>query len=338
MRAKVVAGHLVALGHEVRLAAAGRAADILRSHGFRVVDVRGIFSHYEGGRLHRARTVIETALQTPRRVEHNVRVALEQATEFRPDVVVTDFTSFACVVAHLTGVPLFSFDHQHVLDRFVHPPSLIRDFASDFAIAEAVVRAKTPGCRHYVVTSFFAPPAEPAMAASTTLVAPLLRPELAELRSSKGDHVVVYQTAAETGALLSALRALPELEFRVYGAGPPGRFDNVELRPFDEARFLADLTSARAVVTNGGFTAIAEALHFRKPVLSIPLFHQAEQQLNAAWLAALGLGLTAPRLTASGVRELVERAPELSAANDRDLRIETRGGLEVVEQLLEEVA
>jgi uncharacterized protein (TIGR00661 family) len=338
MRARVVAGHLVALGHDVRLAAAGRAAAILRGHGFQVVDVRGLFSEYSGGRVRRARTLFANAWRTPRRVEHNVRAAVEQATRFRPDVVVTDFSSFACLVAHLTGVPLLSIDHQHVLDRFVHPSALIADFATDFAIAEAVVRAKTPGCLHYVVTSFFAPPVDPEAAASTTLIAPLLRPELSRLSPSNGDHVVVYQTAAEPEALLPALRALPELAFRVYGAGAPGRFDNVELRPFDELGFLADLTSARAVVTNGGFTAIAEALHFRKPVLSVPLFHQAEQQLNAAWLAALGLGLTAPRVTAAGVRELVERGPELRAANDREHRAGIGSGLEVVERLLEEVA
>jgi uncharacterized protein (TIGR00661 family) len=338
MRARVVASHLAALGHEVRLAAAGRAASILRGHGFTVVDVRGIVMHYEGGRVRRARTLFEQVCQTPRRVEQNVRAALEQATTFRPHVVVTDFSSFACLVAHLTGAPLFSIDHQHVLDRFVHPPALVEDFASDFALAEALVRAKTPGCRHYVVTSFYAPPTEPAMAASTTLVAPLLRPELARFSPTKGDHVVVYQTAGEPRALLPVLASLPELEFHVYGAGRPARHDNVVFRSFDEAGFLADLASARAVVTNGGFTAIAEALHFRKPVLSVPLVHQAEQQLNAAWLAALGLGLAAPRITANAIRELVERAPELCAANERELGENPENGLDVVNRLLEEVA
>jgi uncharacterized protein (TIGR00661 family) len=338
MRARVVAGHLVALGHDVRLAAAGRAARILRGHGFDVVDVRGLFAEVAGGRVRRVRTLFANAWQTPRRVEHNVRAAIEQATRFRPDVVVTDFSSFACVVAHLTGAPLLSIDHQHVLDRFLHPPALIADFATDFAIAEAVVRAKTPGCIHYVVTSFFAPPVDPAAARSTTLVAPLLRTEFARLSPSVGDHVVVYQTAADAAALLPVLQALPELAFRVYGAGAPGRFGNVELLPFDEAGFLADLTSARAVVTNGGFTAIAEALLFGKPVLSVPLVHQAEQQLNAAWLAALGLGLTAPSVTADGVRELVDRASELRAANDREPGAGTEKGLKVVERLLEEVA
>jgi len=338
MRARVVAGHLAALGHEVRLAAAGRAAHILRSHGFEVVDVRGLFARYSGGRVRRGRTLFAAAWQTPFRVEHNVRVALEQATRFRPDLVLTDFSSFACLVAHMTGVPLVSIDHQHVLDRFVHPPALIADFATDFAIAEAVVRAKTPGCHHYVVTSFFAPPVEPAAAASTTLIAPILRPELALFSPSDGDHVVVYQTAADPDGLVPVLRSLPEVAFRVYGAGVAARYDNVELRPFDELGFLADLTSARAVVTNGGFTAIAEALHFGKPVLSVPLFHQAEQQLNAAWLRSLGLGLTAASVTAEAVRDLVERASELRAANDREPPRSAPSGLEVVERLLEEVA
>ena len=61
---------------------------------------------------------------------------------------------------------------------------------------------------------------------------------------------------------------------------------NVELRDFDETRFAADLRSARAVIANGGFTTLAEAIRLGKPVLSIPVRHQGEQELNAAYAAA----------------------------------------------------
>lgn len=83
LRARVVAEELVRLGHEVRLAAAGRAARILRRRGFEVIDLGC-----------------------------DVKTALERATLFRPDVVVTDGSFFACLVARLTGVPLLPIDHE----------------------------------------------------------------------------------------------------------------------------------------------------------------------------------------------------------------------------------
>jgi UDP:flavonoid glycosyltransferase YjiC (YdhE family) len=83
LRARVVAEELLGLGHEVRLAVAGRAARILRRRGFEVIDLGC-----------------------------DVKTALERATLFRPDVVVTDGSFFACLVARLTGVPLLPIDHE----------------------------------------------------------------------------------------------------------------------------------------------------------------------------------------------------------------------------------
>jgi hypothetical protein len=128
------------------------------------------------------------------------------------------------------------------------------------------------------------------------------------------------------------------VSFHVYGYGATGRAGNVELLPFDELSFLKDLAAARAVVSNGGFTAISEALYFGKPVLSIPLEGQAEQQLNAAWLAELGLGIRAPRADATAIRRFLEVVPALKRPADPRLRSGTRDALTAVDQMLAEVA
>ena len=83
LRARVVAEQLVALGHDVWLAAAGRTARIFRRRGFEVIDLGS-----------------------------DVKTALERATGFHPDVVLTDGSFFACLVARLTGVPLLPIDHE----------------------------------------------------------------------------------------------------------------------------------------------------------------------------------------------------------------------------------
>jgi len=154
---------------------------------------------------------------------------------------------------------------------------------------------------------------------------------------TRGEHVIVYQTTDSDPRLVPALRAVPEVAFRVYGMRQTARSgvkNNVELCSFDERAFLADLASARAVIANGGFSALAEAIALGKPVLSVPLQHQAEQQLNAAWLEALGLGMSARRITPDGVRAFISRCgiAETHPANA------SRSNIEVVDRVLAEVA
>jgi uncharacterized protein (TIGR00661 family) len=187
-----------------------------------------------------------------------------------------------------------------------------------------------------VVTSFYFPEPRRGTEASTTLTGPLLRPAVEMLAPSRGEHVLVYQTAIGDTALLDCLRAVSGVPFRAYGAGTARRLGNVELKTFDEHGFLTDLASARAVVCNGGFSAISEALYLGKPVLSIPLSHQGEQQLNAAWLARLGLGLHGRRLSPELLRSLLALEPSSSSLDPR-LRSGTRDFVSGVHRALREV-
>ena len=50
------------------------------------------------------------------------------------------------------------------------------------------------------------------------------------------------------------------------------------------------MENAKAVITNGGFTLISEALHLKKPIYSNPIRGQFEQTMNAIYLEKLGYG------------------------------------------------
>src|SRR5690606_5860953 len=108
-------------------------------------------------------------------------------------------------------------------------------------------------------------------------------------------------------------------------------------RPFDEAAFVEDLRTARAVLTGGGFTLLSECVHLGKPALSVPLAGQFEQVLNARYLERLGYGACAERATPEAIAAFAERLPEHRAA----LRTAERPGngpaLAVVDELLRQV-
>ena len=110
------------------------------------------------------------------------------------------------------------------------------------------------------------------------------------------------------------LQQLPDQEFRVYGFNKQESHGNVQLCAFSEAGFIADLASARAVVTNGGFSLISEAVFLHKPICAIPIPAQFEQWLNAAQVQQMGFGRHFEAITADNLRAFLYGLPGYAAA------------------------
>jgi uncharacterized protein (TIGR00661 family) len=147
----------------------------------------------------------------------------------------------------------------------------------------------------------------------TTLLPPILRPEIMAARREPGDHVLVYQTSSSNQRLVPALKKLPH-KFRVYGMGRQGVEGNVLLCPFSEQSFVEDLRTARAVIAGGGFTVLSEAVSLRVPVLSVPIERQYEQELNARYIEHLGYGIWSRTLELDVVEQFLRRLDEFSQA------------------------
>lgn len=303
LRARVVVPHLERQGHRVLVAASGRAFEMFQGHD--AIEIEGLHMRYRDGAVQRIETLVANAMRARRVVDKNFGSALHAAIEFDPDVVISDFDSFGYGVGRALDRPVISFDHQHVLGRFRHPPEVLARVSYDYPVARSLVRRKMPACASYLVTSFYFPEA----VNDTELLGPVLRPEIEHASAREGEHVLVYQTAAGDPQLLRALEAVPDALFRIYGLGARPARRHLSFMPFDEARFVDDLASARAVITNGGFMTLSEAVVLGKPILSRPIHHQGEQELNAAWLAHLGLGIARRRVQPEDVRALLRFTP-----------------------------
>jgi len=305
MRSRVVLDLLRADGHEVLVAASARAATYLAARGHQVAAIDGFSLQYADGALLRARTLSRTLRAAPAALARNLAAAREHVDPFAPEVCVTDFDSFAHAWGLRHRVPVVSLDHHHVITRCAHDRAVRALLPRGFSLTQAVVRAKLPGCRRYIASSFYRPRVHPKYARDTAVTGPVLRPEVLPLAPSTGEHVLVYQTSPARSRIEDVLRASPATTFVVHGRGRDERAGNVHFRAFDEGRFLDDLASARAVITNGGHTVMAEALHLGKPLLSVPVRHQGEQELNAAYLQHLGYGLAARRLDAPSLNRFL---------------------------------
>lgn len=331
MRSRVMAEHLRERGHEVKLVASARAHGYLARWFPDVQRIPGFAMTYRDGAVARARTVLAVGRSARAAVRDSVALYRRAISGFQPEVCVSDFDSFSHVFGRVFDRPVISLDHQHVIDRCAHAPAVVQRLPRDFRLTKAFVRAKVPGCAHYVVTSFYFPRPKRAR---TTLVGPILRPEVTALAPERGEHVLVYQTGHATAELVAILRDVPEQRFVVYARGAePGTAGNVTIKAFDERAFLDDLATARAVIANGGYTLLSEALFLGKRVLSIPLRHQGEQELNAAYLAELGLGTVVRHLDVSSLRRFVRD----DAAPARRVEAGNAQAFATVDRLLEEV-
>ncbi len=310
MRSRVVIEELIRRGHRVKVAASGRASGLLSASFPDVVTISGLFIAYRQGTVARGRTVWDNLRSAPALVRRNVALYEEDIRAFDPELCVSDFDSFAHLYGKSHRLPVVAIDHQHVLDRCVHPRAVRRALSPGFAATSAFVRAKMPGCERYVVPSFFFPAVRRRARQKTILIPPILREEVRRATPVLGDEVLVYQTSDSDGRLIAALDALPAHRFVVYGMKERPAAGHVRFARFDERGFVRDLAACRAVIANGGFTTVSEALHLGKPVLSIPVAGQHEQELNAAYLELLGYGARLERACPEAISRFLDRQDE----------------------------
>jgi uncharacterized protein (TIGR00661 family) len=204
---------------------------------------------------------------------------------------------------------VISIDNMQVLNRCKHEPDVLEGIRREFHMQRSFVKAKLPFCEHYLVTSFFYPP---VFRKHTTIVPPVLRPEVIDQPATRGDHLLVYQTSEDHEALASVLAGCG-YECRIYGLRRDLDAEqvtgNLRYRPFDEHTFISDLASARAVISGGSFTVMSECVYLHKPLLSVPVNGQVEQVINARYLQKLGYGRTADHIDATVLSEFLDAVP-----------------------------
>jgi uncharacterized protein (TIGR00661 family) len=296
IRSRVVLEQLFAQGHEVEIIASSRAADFLAKRFPEVHKIHGLHIIYEENRVRPGRTIWSNITEGMAALPAQIRSYFKLVEDFAPQVVISDFESWVYLYAKSHGLPIISIDNMQILNRCRHPSAIREGIRRQFGLTRAFVKSKLPFCDHYFITTFFYPPLSRRR---TTLVPPVLRPEIIAAASSRGDHLLVYQTAQGHEALPEVL-ARCGLECRIYGMRRDIAEEQVEgslrYRPFDEQGFIADLASARAVVSGGSFTVMSECVYLHKPLLSVPVGGQVEQIVNARYLEHSGYGRTAMHL------------------------------------------
>jgi uncharacterized protein (TIGR00661 family) len=338
IRSRVVLEHLFAQGHEVEIMTSQRAVDFLGRRFPEVHRIHGLHILYEENRVRRGRTLWSNVQQGSAALPQQLSAYFKLVEDFSPEVVISDFESWVYFYAGLHRLPIVSIDNMQIINRCRHDAELLRDMRAEFNLTRAFVKSKLPGCDHYLVTTFFYPDVRKKR---TTLVPPLLRPEILSASPSLGDHLLVYQTAEGHEQLPAALAAAG-LPCRIYGMRRELAEDVQEgallYRPFDERRFIEDLAGARAVVAGGGFTLMGEAVYLHKPMLSVPVRGQIEQVLNARYLERAGYGRAADEVDAATLGDFLQALPAMQARLAGYAQDGNRAAFEALDGLLDRAA
>lgn len=307
-RSRVILEHLLQHGIQVRVVVSGRAHNFLREQfenhdNIEIEEIHGMTMNFDKNTLDVGETIRSNLENAPAGLKKNVDLYARVVEEgFSPDLVFSDFESWAYLYAMNHRIPLISIDNMQVMNRCKHDDDVTDGKSLEYLLIKTFVKFKLPGAYHYLVTSFFFPPVRKKR---TSLVPPILRPEILAAKREPRDHILVYPSAAIKPHIVELLRPLPH-QFRIYGMDREGSDGNITLRPFSQEGFIDDFRSARAVIAGGGFSMMSEAVHLHVPMLTVPIEAQFEQELNARYLRKLGYGDWTRSLDTDSVARFLE--------------------------------
>ncbi|MCD6066584.1 MAG: UDP-glucuronosyltransferase [Bacteroidetes bacterium] len=306
-RSKVIIDFLLQEGHDVHIVSSSRAFQFLdKTFPGRVTEIKGFHFAYKNAEVSKSGTFLLNLKAAGKNLVYNIGKELMIGRSFKIELVISDFESFSYFFAKLHKLPLISIDNMQVMNRCKLDIPITKEEKSNYRLAKNIVKAKVPGCDHYLITSFFA--AEISKE-NTEMVPPIIRKAVQDAQISKKSHIIMYQTSSSLKTVKETLQQLPNETFFVYGMNQDYTEGNVVFKPFSEKGFIDDLSGAKAVIANGGFSFISEAVYLKKPVYSFPIHNQFEQWVNAAYIQKLGYGRHFEELSADSLKSFLYDLP-----------------------------
>lgn len=271
--------------YDVYIFSHDRAYEYLNKKFDNVYKIGGFNTVYINNKVNNTKTLINALKRNPTNIKVGYQKLYKKARALSPDIIVTDFEMYATMVSKLLQIPLISLDNIHMITqaKIDYPPH----HQTEMLKAKGVIKSYVVRPKFHIMTSFFFPKVRSRK--NAVIYPPVIREEIYKLKPTTEDHIIVYQTSKESVNLVKRLKALDE-NFIVYGFNKSETDENLTYKLFNEDEFYEDLASAKAVVCNGGFTFISEAITLKKPIYSVPAIGNFEQTLNGYYVQKLGYG------------------------------------------------
>lgn len=307
-RSKAVINFLISKGHKVKILTSEKVYDFLKKD-YDCEKIGRINFTYKNNRVDYPQTLFNIFLNFRNIYKEGFRKTKKIIKKFDPDLVITDFEIFSSLVANQKNIPLISIDNIHSITHTQAPEEVSKKYQIFSNEQKLGINLVIPRADYFFITSFF--DAKVKDSRRVMIIPSLLRQSILDSKEIKQkDHILVYQTSKTNKKLFSALKKNNEQKFIIYGFDINKKDSNLTFKKYSQDGFITDFAQSKAVITNGGFSLISEAIFLQKPILSNPIKGQFEQILNATYVKKLGYGLFYDEISAQAVSELIKGIPK----------------------------
>lgn len=269
--------------HDILITTRGNAYHYLKKKFPNVHHVESETLYYRDNEVVISLTAAKFILKSPQMMADNIKT-VRLLRKFKPDLSISDFESFPKYYSLITGLPSLSLGMVEAITETRFKPEAQK---GAYFCCQTAIRLLHPTTDYHIIPTYAK--VAPRKPKKTTLVQPILRDEILNAKTTDQGFVTVYQTSPTNGSIIPLLKK-SGLKYRIYGMDGHKSRKNLIFKKFDERSFISDLASCTFLISNGGFTALSEAIYLKKPVLSLPLNNQGEQLFNAQNLKEQGFG------------------------------------------------
>jgi UDP:flavonoid glycosyltransferase YjiC (YdhE family) len=226
----------------------------------------------------------------------------------RPQVVVTD-SVYAVRAARRAGVPLVAINNADMvmggLRRFRDWPLSILPQGLVVEGGDAVFHRLMPDLVISPRLVRTVPPPDGHLRPVSPIVRSACQPDAGATGPAR--RVAIMLSGSVFGTPVHLSRHHPGLDIDILGRPAPTGLPAVDGVTYHgkQRESLALLRQADLLVINGGYSAVAEALALKKPVVVVPVPRHAEQWVNGRIVEDLGVGLMA---TEDGLEDAMDAA------------------------------
>ena len=283
-RCRILINHLKK-NHDIRIVAGGKAYKFLSKEFENVEEIESPRLIYSDGDVRLFRSIISMLYKSISKTPLSYLKIRKIIKDFKPDVCITDAEPISHLAARFSKIKRMSIDNPQALVYRKYPIA-IKEIVPWFVLIIALKLAMF-GANKYIIYDFYDKKVKDPR---VLFLKPLIQEGILKQKPKIGNHIFVYQTSASTEFIFEIFKKINE-RFVIYGFNKELIDENLIFRRFNETNFYNDISNAKAVITNGGFSVLSEALYLKKPIFSMPIKNQFEQVFNAKIIEKLGVGV-----------------------------------------------
>jgi uncharacterized protein (TIGR00661 family) len=271
--------------HNILITACDKAYPYLKKKfGINVHKIEGNNLIYENNKVNIEKTIKYFIENYSQNIKKNIFHGYNYIKKFNPEVIISDFEPLSHYFGMVLNIPVISVDNINVLNKCkinVESKHLL-----SYLTAKTIIKAFHPRSDYYLITAISN---FKTLSNNVYLFKPIIRKKIIKSKPQKKNYCLVYQTSPSNHKLIMLMKSINE-KFIVYGMKKTGIDKNIKFQKFSENKFIEDLRSCKAVILNGGFTLLTEAIYLKKPILAVPIQNQYEQIFNGITLKKCGFG------------------------------------------------